>query len=112
MGEVAFTVCPVDGCEVAVGDRHKSFCTMARCKEHGYQLFSCALDAPHTPSIFKGEFPGTSEATARGWFSRFDENEGWVECQQDHPDAMPDLNRVMSELVWSSDSESFGEVIS
>ena len=110
MEEDTLIVCPVKGCEVPVGDRHKSFCTMARCKEHGFQLFSCPLDDPHTPSIFRGEFPGTSEAIARGWFSRFDENKGWVACQSDHPDAMPDLNRVMSELVWNSDSESFGEV--
>lgn len=107
MSSVRFATCPVESCGVTVGSRHSKVCTIARCKEHGDQFFSCPNDGAHTPSLFRGDYPGATEAIERGWFSRFDQNEGWVACQSDHPDAMPDLNRVMTKLIWDSDLEKF-----
>lgn len=107
MSSVRFTTCPVESCGVSVGSRHSKVCSIARCKEHGDQFFSCANDGEHTPSLFKGDYPGAKEAIERGLFVRLVEGKGWVPCAQDDPQAMPDLNRVMIELKWNTDLEQF-----
>lgn len=99
------TNCP--RCEVQVNSPHLDGCTIGRCKEHGEQKFACAEDGKHSPTIWKGEYPGTSEAITRGWFAKRIEGKGWVQCEPNDADAHPDLNRVVSELIWDSDSESY-----
>lgn len=107
MSSVRFTTCPVESCGVTVGSRHSRVCTIARCKEHGEQFFSCTKHGEHTPSLFKGDYPGATEAIERGWFVRLAEGKGWVPCAQSDPQAMPDMNRVIMELTWDSVSETF-----
>ncbi len=109
MTETELTNCPVRECAVLAGARHSNNCSIARCKEHGQQFISCDSNGSHTPSIFKGEYPGTSEAIQRGWFVKLVEGKGWIECGKDDPGAKPDLNRVMTDLVWNSDLEKFSK---
>ena len=85
---------------------HIKGCNIGRCKEHGNQWSSCNANGTHSPTTYTGEFPGSSEAIARGWFT-VRENGVWVGCEAGTPGAQPDLNRVMSELTWDSESESF-----
>lgn len=49
-----------------------------------------------------GEFPGTESCRQLGWFSYFIPTQGWVRCTADHPDAFPDLNRLLSEGHWDA----------
>jgi len=57
--------------------------------------------------VFKGDYPGATEAIERNWFVRLIEGKGWVSCASNEPQAMPDLNRVMIELKWNTQSEKF-----
>ena len=61
-----------------------------------------------------GEWPGEAECVEYGFYSYFGpvpKGEGgagrWVSCAKDHPDAGPDLNRLMTECVWSRKLKKF-----
>ncbi len=47
-----------------------------------------------------GTWPGSEEAAALGWFSKWVEGAGWVRCRADDPGAGPDLNRFYSSTTW------------
>lgn len=103
-----FETCPDAACGVAIGEVHLNECQIARCKICGEQAFSCLLMGnKHSSTVFKGEFPGMSQAIERGWFIRMVEGEGWVQSIQTDPGARPDLNRLYSELNWNSELEIF-----
>ena len=102
---VDFEMCP--DCDVAIGELHKQGCDISRCKLHGRQLISCYMPGGCSPTTFTGYFHGTVEAIERGWFSYLEAGKGWIPCDESHPDASPDLNRVMKELNWNSASERF-----
>jgi len=103
-----FETCP--DCRVEIGQTHLHDCDITRCKTHGVQFFKCHLVEESdmcVPTKFDGYFPGTQEATQRGWYV-FQNNENkWEACGPDHADATPDINRVMKELTWTSDLEKF-----
>ena len=61
-----YETCPK--CDVAIGEIHENSCGVTRCKEHGFQRFSCPMPGKHTPTKFTGFWPGTQEAIERGWF--------------------------------------------
>lgn len=86
--------CP--SCGVDVGARHVAGCTIALCKSHGEQWFSCMRNGKHSSTVYRGVFPGTVEALKRGWVSKGKGTQG-----------APDLNRVISELRWSPDVEMY-----
>ena len=100
-----YETCPK--CDVAIGEIHENSCGVTRCKEHGFQRFSCPMPGKHTPTKFTGFWPGTQEAIERGWYAYLDTKKGWTACDEDHADATPDLKRVMSQLRWNSESEKF-----
>lgn len=80
---------------------------MAICSEHGFQHISCDESEPHTPSLFKGSWPGALEAAERGLFGKFDSKKGWISCGVEEVGAQPDLNRVVLELTWNPSTELF-----
>jgi hypothetical protein len=88
------TNCP--RCEVPINSLHLNHCTVSRCKEHGGQRALCGGEGKHSPIIWKGEWPGTSEAISRNWF--YESADG---------DLLPDLNRVAIELTWNSELEIY-----
>jgi len=47
-----------------------------------------------------GRWAGSEECEKFGWFCRFVEGSGWVRCAQTDPEAVPDLNRLVSEAWW------------
>lgn len=100
--------CPDSGCETPIGSLHKKDCSIARCKEHGEQLIGCLISGlSHSPTTFKGTWPGEAEAVERGWFAYFDGSE-WQECSSDHPEAKADLNRFYENCRnWNKDLEIF-----
>ena len=103
-----FDLCP--NCSVGIGELHSEECDIGRCKLHGTQLLNCIFahesDAC-APTIFSGYYPGAQEALERGWFSYLDQNKKWQSCDSTHPEALLDINRVIRELKWNSESEKY-----
>lgn len=103
-----FEICP--DCSVAIGESHQNVCGISRCKIHGVQLVTCQLIEESDeclPTLFDGYFPGTKEATERGWHVYQNHDNKWDKCSSDHPDSTPDINRVMKELNWDSQLEKY-----
>jgi hypothetical protein len=103
-----FNSCP--DCGVSIGDIHQEGCDISRCKIHGNQLLKCLFlheSNDCRPTKFSGYFPGTEEAIERGWFSYLDKTKTWIKCEASHPEASPDINKVLIELEWNSEQEKF-----
>lgn len=98
--------CP--DCKVKPGNNHKEGCLREYCPNCGGQLVSCdcymvfdsEAHCKDKPIPFSGDQPGTKELIAFGWYSRFTPS-GWVKCDKDHKDAIPDYNRLYVEAKWS-----------
>jgi len=88
--------CP--SCKTPRGKAHGLDCSIGRCKAHGERRDQCSGDGRHAPSTYWGVYPGTIEALKRGW----------TYCSK--AGKMPDLNRVMSELTWESQTEMYGRL--
>lgn len=97
--------CP--NCEVPIGETHEGFCGVSRCKNHGFQRISCPMPGGCAPTKFSGYWPGVEEAIERGWYYYVDEEKGLIHCDSNHEDALPDVDRVIVELSWNSESEKF-----
>jgi hypothetical protein len=56
-------------------------------------------------TVWTGEAPGTAECREYGFFAyprwEVGEGMGWASCEEAHPNAILDLNRLLSECVWS-----------
>ena len=108
--------CP--DCGAVVDEPHKDGCDVARCLFTGMQRLMC--DGMHcrqgppgcsTPvtcgqDIWSGTWPGEMECAEFGWWAFFraprpGEQYGvWEPCEPDHPDAVPDLNRLITDAAW------------
>jgi hypothetical protein len=97
--------CP--DCGVNVGERHVSGCDVALCRIHGEQWSFCFRDGSHGATIWSGSYPGSEEAEERSWFARRSEDGSWVRCASGDVGAIPDINRVRSELSWDGETERF-----
>lgn len=95
--------CP--SCGVVVGQRHDSqICDISRCADHGDQF---SPQPGCRPTRWLGYFPGQLEAVEYGFFCHWDSDNGWVTCGPEHPEAMPDLNRLVVECDWDREIERF-----
>jgi hypothetical protein len=111
---------PCHDCGAKPGEYHKSNCDVERCPFCGGQALQCfyenshgelececkrklVTDADRMP--WTGEWPGEAECVEYGFYSYFDH--GWKKCGKDHPGAGPDLNRLMTECVWSRKLKKF-----
>ncbi|MGP4027133.1 hypothetical protein [Actinomadura sp. 3N407] len=108
--------CP--DCGTATGQPHASSCDVARCLWTGLQRLSCkwfGLDPLLTEhdcgqDAWSGRWPGEEDAERLDWWIYWDgpspkhgwdyQGRGWVRVTADHPDAMPDLNRLVIEGRW------------
>jgi hypothetical protein len=70
-----------------------------------WNAYDAKVAALGGPDIWTGLWPGEAECVEFGWFSRWDKDQDrWVQCGADHPEAGPDLNRLHpfhGEAVWS-----------
>jgi hypothetical protein len=60
-----------------------------------------------SPTKFTGYWPGIQEAIERDWYYYVHKRKGVIHCGSDHEDALPDINRVVTELSWNSKSEKY-----
>lgn len=93
---------PCGGCGREPGELHSDGCPVERCPDCGRQLLSCGCnDLQFARMPWTGDFPGTAECAAFGWFSALIPGKGWVRCEPGVPGAFHDMNRLYSEAVWN-----------
>lgn len=85
--------CP--SCRTPIGKTHKAGCTIGRCKAHGEPRDQCMGSGRHASTMYWGVYPGTIEATKRGWVI------GSKKVLR------PDINRVIADLTWDPATEQF-----
>lgn len=100
-------------CGALPGEPHESGCDVARCPACGIQRIQCGehRDADLV-AIWTGRWPGLAECEREDWWCYFVPYEGFIPCSADHPKAVHDLNRLVSEagngrLVWDPTSQEF-----
>lgn len=92
-------------CDAAPGEAHEDMCDVARCLHCGEQRLMHALTGEGCgwkrwgQDVWTGEWPGSAECREFGWFVRW--GPPWIPTTADDPEAMPDLNRLVSEAKWS-----------
>jgi hypothetical protein len=121
-------------CGAEIGEPHASGCDVARCLWTGLQRIQCdkglaaacckvlrSADAPDLADdlayhldlddpdhdcgedIWTGEWPDKADAAALGWYSYF--GPPWIRCSADHPEATPDLNRLVLDGRWDREAK-------
>lgn len=88
--------CP--DCAVEIGQQHRRGCDVARCLATGEQRLQCYDSAHCGRDKWTGTWPGEAECIEFGWWTYFDR--GWQRCDASHPEAMPDLNRLVYDARW------------
>ncbi|MFI7448105.1 hypothetical protein ACIBQX_11455 [Nonomuraea sp. NPDC049714] len=104
--------CP--DCQVEPDGPHEIGCDVARCPLCGTQQLQCREhEFAEVFAIWTGAWPGNVECEREGWWCIWRPgNGGWVACEPDHPEARPDLNRLLiaagrRELVWSRERQQW-----
>jgi len=100
---------PCPDCGAAVGEHHHHLCDVQRCPVCGGQYISCC-GVPEEDiaeqglefAVWTGEWPGVAECKEYGWYCIRDERWGWLECGEDMPGAVADLNRLYRDAVWDA----------
>jgi hypothetical protein len=93
---------PCPDCGVAIGAAHDDGCDVARCHATGRQRLSCDHEHDCGAEAWTGTWPGVVECVELGLWAHFvpNGNPSWRPCGPDHPNAVPDLNRLVREGVW------------
>jgi hypothetical protein len=107
--ELKITNC--NDCGAKPGKRHKEGCDVARCTACGGQDISCDCDEPSKKpkmQVWTGIWPGVLECFEYGWFSKFKPGQGgWIECDINDPDGVPDLNKINVYAKWDADKQRY-----
>ena len=116
--------CPDSDCNVSIGERHRSRCIIAICVMTGQQrLIHDSIGATedtdpgaafHTcgKDVWVGYPHGALTAATHGLFARPSQQPGdpslsWIPCSPDHPDARPDIPRLVSSGRWDPIAQVF-----
>lgn len=67
-----------------------------------YVALDAEIERLGGPLPWTGEFPGSADAREQGFWCRWKEGEGWVQCEPEHPEATEDLNRLVTACVWDA----------
>jgi Zn-finger nucleic acid-binding protein len=71
-----------------------------------YAAWDTWWDARRIP--WTGEWPGVTEAREFGWYCRRNpDRPGYLACAPDHPQALPDLNRLSTEARWDANKQRY-----
>ena len=97
---------PCSDCGVSPGEIHMDMCCVERCPDCGGQYISCGCTSAFNRMPWSGEWPGSVECKEFGWYAKLT-GSGWIACDQDDPEAHPDLNRLHAEAVWSKEQQRF-----
>lgn len=99
--------CP--DCGAGVGHFHDDGCDVARCLTCGLQRIGCGCVDQGEMDVWTGQWPGDACAIRHGLFCRWNKEEGggWIPCDENHPEAMADLNRLLGECVWNQQTRQW-----
>lgn len=95
---------PCPSCYVTVGSLHTDLCDLARCAFTGMQRSGCGHSTDRCRTLWTGRLPGEAECHEYGFYARLGSS-GWESCPADHPDAMPDFNRLYTECRWDAQAQ-------
>lgn len=56
---------------------------------------------------WEGYWPGVIECREYGFWSKWVEGQGWVQCDADDPDASESLNTLASRCIWDQKSKKY-----
>jgi hypothetical protein len=95
-------------CGVAPGEKHWADCDVPRCTECGQQRLQCYMEDAHGGDIGYGEiwtgvWPGAFECQEYNMWAKWVDGSGWVSCNKDDPDAIPDLNTLAVKTKWNKE---------
>lgn len=112
-------------CGARPGEAHGGGCDTAVCVHTGQQRIQCGIGVPEFTGpvltgwrdydphpgedcgqdIWTGHWPGELDAIRLGWWCYFapGQDPSWVRCGPDHPQALPDLNRLAIDGKWDKD---------
>ena len=122
---------PCNDCGAPVGTAHREDCDVARCLHNGRQRIQCDGgicdedcdttdpygraqheafhgEGPHECGLelWDGVWPGYEECVELGLYCFFPGlGVGYIPCGPEHPEAMPDLNRLPRATVWDRDRQ-------
>jgi hypothetical protein len=54
-----------------------------------------------------GEYPGSAECRELGFWCRWVEGQGWVDCEANHPEAREHLNRLYESCTWDAEKRKW-----
>ena len=97
--------CP--DCGVPPGEDHESGCDVERCASCGGQRLSCGCYDQPCNLPWTGEWPDVAECRNLGWYAKLVPGKGWMTCQAEDENAVPDLNRFYTQAVWDPYKKSF-----
>ena len=93
-------------CGASVGELHDDGCDVERCPDCGGQLISCGcVELEHPRIAWDGEWPNSAACREFGFWCYW--GPGWIRCEQDHPQATGDMNRLHSECRWDADLQKW-----
>lgn len=93
-------------CAVKPGENHDPGCDVERCPYCGGQRLSCCDESDGPEALpWTGVWPGVEECIEYGFYCRW--GPPWIPCDKDHPDAGPDLNRLLTQCKWDRAKKKF-----
>jgi hypothetical protein len=117
--------CPDPDCNAKIGEKHAKGCGVAICITTGQQRLIHETVGPdadeslpsgldvHTcgEDVWVGYPHGALTAAAHGLFARpakpGDPTTSWIPCLPDHPDAKPDISRLVHSGRWNPIDQVF-----
>lgn len=94
-------------CRAKPGEMHMNGCDTEQCPDCGWQLISCSCKRRviRNRIPWDGEFPGKKECREFNLWCRW--GPPWIPCEQSHPDAREDINRLYEVAIWDAKARRY-----